>query len=305
MAGQQPSGRSDAAHPDRTVLLEQPPGSLSTLVRAALPTVPVVGSLPGVRKGSREDFAGLSYARHGVRLERDHVEAYAAVCGFPVKDTVPVTYPHMAAFPLHMAIMTDRAFPYPAIGTVHVENAITAHRAIGVGEVLDVAVQVSPARPHAKGVVLDFRTQASADGELVWESTSTYLRRGKSNPDAPTGLVLEDVPAGSTRWSLPGDLGRRYGAVSGDRNPIHLYPLTAKALGFPRQIAHGMWSKARCIAALENRLPGAVSVEVSFRKPVLLPGTVAFGARPSGEGWAFSLSSRSGSAHLLGRTTPA
>ena len=48
--------------------------------------------------------------------------------------------------------------------------------------------------------------------------------------------------------------------MSGDHNPIHLYPLTAKALGFRRQIAHGMWSLARCVAAVENRLPDAVTV---------------------------------------------
>ena len=72
------------------------------------------------------------------------------------------------------------------------------------------------------------------------------------------------------------DLGRRYAAVSGDHNPIHLYPLTARALGFRRQIAHGMWTKARSIAAIENRLPDVVTVAVAFRKPVFLPGTVAF-----------------------------
>ena len=35
-----------------------------------------------------------------------------------------------------------------------------------------------------------------------------------------------------------------------------------------------MWTKARCIAAIENRLPAAVVVEVAFKKPVILPGTV-------------------------------
>jgi acyl dehydratase len=188
---------------------------------------------------------------------------------------------------------------------VHVENTITAHRAIGVGEVLDVTVSVDPARPHPKGVVLDFRTEISVAGQAAWSSTSTYLRRGRGSEDAPGGLELDAVEPTGTRWSLPGDLGRRYAAVSGDHNPIHLYPLTAKALGFPRQIAHGMWTKARSVAALENRLPEAVTVEVAFRKPVLLPGTVAFGSRATEDGYAFALTSRSGSVHLLGRTSPA
>ena len=286
-----------------TRTLQGSSGGLAVLAKAALPVVPGVNQLPGVRKHGGE-FTGLAFARPATTIERDHVDAYAEVCGFPVKDTVPLTYPHMLAFPLHMAIMSDPAFPYPAIGTVHLENAITAHRAIGVGESLAVRTEVGPARPHPKGRVLDFVTTAHAGDELVWESTSVYLRRGRGDADAPFGTPFEDVAPTGARWRLAGDLGRRYAAVSGDHNPIHLYPLTARALGFRRQIAHGMWTKARSVAQLENRLPEAVRVEVSFRKPVFLPGTVAFGSHPTADGYAFSLSDpRNGAFHLLGRST--
>jgi acyl dehydratase len=284
------------------------PGGLSTLLRAALPVVPGVNRLPGVRKGSARDFTGLAYDRRGVVAARTRVDAYAAVCGFPRKDVVPLTYPHMLAFPLHMAIMGDPAFPYPAIGMVHVENTITARRAIRVGEALDVTTTVGAPRPHAKGVLLDFvTTVTNDDGETAWESTSTYLRRGRTIEGEPTpGLVVLDAPTGGIEWRLPADLGRTYAAVSGDANPIHLYPWTARALGFPRQIAHGMWTKARSVAAIENRLPDAVTVEVAFKKPVFLPGTVAFAARQGDEGWTFAMTSpKDGSPHLLGRTTPA
>jgi len=138
----------------------------------------------------------------------------------------------------------------------------------------------------------------------VWEETSSYLRRGRGDADAPSGATFPDAPAHGITWQLPADLGRRYAAVSGDANPIHLYPVTAKALGFPRQIAHGMWTMARSVAALENRLPDAVRVEVAFKKPVLLPGRVAFGTTPLDDGCAFSLSDpRNGAPHLAGRTT--
>ncbi|WP_107705962.1 MaoC family dehydratase [Nocardioides allogilvus] len=283
------------------------PGGLSTLLRAALPVVPGVNQLPGVKKASAQGFAGLSYDRTGVEASRTDVDAYAAVCGFPRKDTVPLPYPHMLAFPLHMAIMSDPAFPYPAIGMVHLENSITARRAIAVGEVLDLTTSVAAPRAHAKGALLDFVTTVTSGGEVVWESTSTYLRRGgkpEGEPDA--GLVIADAPTGGLQWRLPADLGRSYASVSGDHNPIHLYPLTAKALGFPRQIAHGMWTKARSIAAIENRLPEAVTVEVAFKKPVFLPGTVAFAERSHDGEHTFALTNpKDGSPHLVGRATPA
>ena len=103
-------------------------------------------------------------------------------------------------------------------------------------------------------------------------------------------------------WKLPGNLGREYAAVSGDHNPIHLYPLSAKAFGFKRQIAHGMWTKARSVAAFANRLPDAATVEVEFKKPVFLPGKVAFGSRVVEDGLDFSLTKPgSGAPHLVGR----
>ena len=106
-------------------------------------------------------------------------------------------------------------------------------------------------------------------------------------------------------WKLPSDLGRRYGAVSGDRNPIHLYPITAKAFGFPRNIAHGMWTKARALGALQNKLPDAFTIDVEFKKPIFLPSTVVFGNRTDGDVITLGVTSaRKPSTHLVGRVTP-
>jgi acyl dehydratase len=283
------------------------PGGVATLLRAALPSIPLVNQLPGIRKSG--DFEGLAFSRPAVTIERPHVTAYAAVCGFPVKDTVPLTYPHVLAFSLHMAILSDPTFPFRAVGAVHLANSITAHRPIAIGETVTVTTRAEEVRPHPKGRTVDVVASIDAGGEVVWESTSTYLRRGPGERDAATGSTgggggPTEIPPGKVTWPLPADLGRRYAAVSGDHNPIHLYPLTAKALGFPRQIAHGMWSLARCVAAVENRLPDAVTVEAGFKKPIILPGSVAFGVDASADGdLAFALTSpKNGAPHLVGRT---
>jgi acyl dehydratase len=284
------------------------PSTLPMMVKAALPAIPGISALPGVRR-TATTLPQLNLVRHDVSIDRDHVAAYAEVCGFGLKETVPLTYPHMLAFPLHMAIMTDTAFPFPAVGTVHLENSITQHRPVRASESVQVSARPENLRAHPKGTAFDLVTEVHSSGELVWEETSTFLRRGRSDDSAADpGLQHEPVPSSGITWQLGADLGRRYAAVSGDRNPIHLYALTAKAFGFPRQIAHGMWSKARCVAMLEPRLPDAVRVDVAFKKPILLPGSVAFGSREvpaAGSGdWAFSLTSpRSGAPHLLGRTT--
>ena len=88
---------------------------------------------------------------------------------------------------------------------------------------------------------------------------------------------------------MPGEVGRRYADVSGDRNPIHLHPLSARLFGMPGMIAHGMWLKARCLAALEPVLADRFSVEVRFKLPVLIPGKVSFASQPADGGRDFAL----------------
>jgi len=280
----------------------------AALVRTALPSLPGLNLLPGIRKDPSADPTSLVFQRPDVLVDGAAASAYAAVCGFAERDTVPLTFPHLLAFPLHLAVMGDPAFPFPALGLVHVANTITSHRPVAKGETVDVTVRVSEPRPHRRGMVVDLVAEVAAESETVWESTSTYLRRGPGHYDVAPEQDAMTAPAGTLEWRLPADLGRRYAAVSGDHNPIHLYPLTAKALGFPRQIAHGMWSLARCVAAIDNRLPDAVRVDATFKRPILLPGTVAFGLAPLSDGrrpdLAFGLTSpKDGSPHLVGRTT--
>jgi acyl dehydratase len=100
---------------------------------------------------------------------------------------------------------------------------------------------------------------------------------------------------------VPDDAGRRYARVSGDVNPIHLSGLTAKAFGFKRAIAHGMWVKARALAALTGRLPDAMTVDVVFRKPLFLPSTVTLATTPVDGGWDLAVRNAvTGADHLLG-----
>jgi acyl dehydratase len=197
---------------------------------------------------------------------------YAHVCGFTLRDELPPTYPHVLAFGSQMELLA-RA-PFSAVGVVHIANRITQHRPLLLGETLTLSVRVGELRPHRRGQVFDFSTEVRAGEELAWEATSTNLKRGAGDESIRDGWTFEAPPV-NAEWRLRDDVGRRYAAVSGDHNPIHLHAWSAKPFGFPRAIAHGMWTKARCLAAL--RLPGAFTAEVRFKQPILLPGKVTFG----------------------------
>jgi acyl dehydratase len=301
-----------------TKTLDCSPSILPLYVRAAAPMVPGASLLPFIPGGGGE-IPELDLRLEGVAADPADVSAYAKVCGFALRDQLAPTYPHTLAFPLHMAVMADGGFPFGAVGLVHLENRIEQHRPIGIGEEMTIRVRPTKLRPHPKGKTFSLITEVTVDGELAWESESTMLRRGEGGEGAVVPGMRGEVrpggeegfatlPAGApagAAWMLGGDLGRRYAGVSGDRNPIHMHSLTAKPLGFPAAIAHGMWTKARCLAALESRLPDAFAAEVRFRKPILLPGRVEFASAPEGEEILFTVRDpKRGTPHLDGRVAP-
>jgi acyl dehydratase len=275
---------------------------LPLFVRAGATMIPGASRLPFIGGGGRQ-LPSLTLGLDDVSVDRERLAAYDRVCGFDLRDALPATYPHMLAFPLHLALMTDPSFPFPAIGLVHIYNRIVQHRPIDAGERLTLRVWCGELQPHPRGRQFSVHSEAHVEDELVWEEVSTNLRRGGGSSEdaaAPSVASAEGLPA-SASWRLPGDLGRRYGSVSGDLNPIHVHPLSARLFGFPKAIAHGMWTKARCLAALQARLPGAFTVEVAFRRPILLPATVEFAAPPDEDGIAFGVRDpRKGTPHLDG-----
>jgi acyl dehydratase len=279
--------------------LDSPPRLLPLYGRIAAAMLPGARRAPFVPGGGGE-IPDLELRLKGVEAERERVAAYAEVCGFPLRDTLPATYPHILAFGLHMRLMADGSFPFGAIGLVHLSNRIVQHRPILTGERLDLTVRASGLAQHPKGRSFSILTEARSGEETVWEETSTMLRRGGGGGGSSS--APEEAPGPTAEWRLPGDLGRRYAAVSGDRNPIHLHSLTAKPFGFARPIAHGMWTKARCLATLEPRLPDSFSVETTFRKPLPLPAIVCFGSADRDGGIRFAVRGRgAGALHLDGR----
>jgi acyl dehydratase len=290
--------------------LTRSPSILPLYARAAAPMIPGASLLPFV-PGRGNEVPDIDLTLPDVQADPKAVAAYAKVCGFALRDTLPPTYPHVLAFPLHMAVMADGGFPFAAVGLVHVENRIVQHRPIALDERITLRVHPTKVRQHPKGRTFALVTEARVGRDKAWESVSTMLRRGGgSGGDGPEPKASEESATGgepsvTSEWPLGGDLGRRYAAVSGDRNPIHMHSLTAKALGFPRAIAHGMWSKARCLAALEGKLPDAFEVDVRFRRPILLPGKVELSSDEDGDAIHFAVrDAAKQTPHLDGRAAP-
>jgi|SRR5699024_8533162 len=260
-----------------------------------------------VKPGANPVLPNITVRLTDVVLDSKHLAAYRRVCGFSSDGFLPVTYPHMHAHPLFMALLLDKDFPFAVLGLVHVRNIITQHRPIKEREQLDIECRLGELKQLAKGYEFSVITTVTTGGELVWESESIMFRRGGGTGEATerTPRTASPIPSTYETWYVKEDLGRRYGAISGDRNPIHLYAFTAKMFGFKRQIAHGMWSKARCLASLQHQLPSQpFTVDVSFKLPMFIPAKVLFAPVKTAQGHQFRLLAKDGvKPHLEGAVT--
>ncbi|WP_263140652.1 MaoC/PaaZ C-terminal domain-containing protein [Pseudomonas sp. RIT-PI-AD] len=237
--------------------------------------------LPGLflRAALRRGIHGTTLPTFGlrtqVRVDPMQAKRYREVCGFADTGMLPPTFPHVLAFPLQMKLLTEPDFPFPLLGLVHLSNRIRVIRPLGGEGPFVVSVQANNLQPHEKGALFSLLIRLEDQLGLLWEGESRILCRGAKVPGPIIERPQED-PLELTeidRWTVPADTGRAYARASGDYNPIHLSAPSAKLFGFPRAIAHGLWSKARALASLSDRLPRAgYVVEVRFQKPLLLPG---------------------------------
>lgn len=264
-----------------------------------------------VRAATRRKITGTTLPDTGLRcwvdVDPKRLAAYRKVCAFADNGLLPPTYPHILAFALQMQLLTAKEFPFPLLGLIHLGNRLRGLRPMGGVNRVRVSVQVQNLQPHAKGATFDVVT--SLDDQLgpLWEAESQMLCRGVKLEGEPAEEVLASTMAltEAARWQAPTDIGRQYAKVSGDYNPIHLSAVSARLFGFPTAIAHGLWLKARTLAALSEHLPAAnVEVAVQFRKPVRLPSEVTLLASAAGSSGDFQLIGAGDLEHMVGHWRP-
>jgi acyl dehydratase len=265
----------------------------------------------GKRPGKVTALPELTYVRQRVVLDAAHVASYADVCGFGEAHGVPVTYPQVLTFAPVMAFFSSAECPWPAMGTVHLANWITQRERLSPGDALRVEVSTGRLMAHEKGQVFTLEMKILREGSVVWEATQTLLRTGVKNPTGPayaSELNTERPLSHQADFTVPGNIGRRYGRVSGDRNPIHLFALSARLFGFRRAIAHGLWTQAQALSALLPREAVAqAQVAVEFKTPLFLPSraslwTTRDANAPFARGALFEVrNGRGDKPHLRGR----
>lgn len=272
----------------------------------------LAGRRPGLREG--EALPAIRVEREAA-WDRARLDAYRRVTGLADDGALPLLAPQVMAVGLHLDLFADARFPFKALGLVHVENTVVCERAAPETASLQLAASVENARPGPGGTLFDLVTAASdREGPLGTWTTTILARSPAAKPPAkppprPPPRPMErkaDAPmegalVASLVASAPEDIGRRYAAVAGDLNPIHQRAILARVFGFPRAIAHGMWTLARVLAETSAYTDGRPRLHARFRKPLFLPGRFVIEARRRDDGAVAlaALPAKGGTAHLV------
>jgi hypothetical protein len=282
----------------KTLEITETPSLLATFFRA----LGTGSKRPGLVKA----LPKVEMALPRVVLDAQHIERYRQLCGFQSAQGVPLIYPQLLTFPLVSAYVSSPECPWPAMVTVHLANSITQHRQLCAGDQVRVEMGTGDLFVHDKGQVFTLNLRILRGDDLVWSATQSLLRVGvKQTAGAPyLSQITASLPLScQAEFVASADMGRRYAAVSGDRNPIHMTALSARLFGFKRAIAHGMWTSARALSCLLPSKPlDQASLAVEFKTPLLLPGRATLWSARSPNGALFEVRDAKGQRpHLRGQ----
>lgn len=221
-----------------------------------------------------------------IRISPAQVQSYLAVTdgidlvGAPGGLLPPLYFTTWFLRP-YLNVLSSDALSLNLLGIVHLENELRVHRPLTRSDRITCRVGLESLERNERRVLIAVRCENLVGGELGSESRSLILARlgrggtrtkkePEAQPDRSDWNTLRDLRFGE-------DLGRRYGLLTGDVNPIHLHRLTSQAFGFRRPIAHGFCLKAMVAHALIRSLGrGDIGrlerLDIRFRGVIPLPG---------------------------------
>ena len=130
------------------------PSAAAYMARVFLPS-------PGLRPDT--PFPRIKARWNSIRIDRQHLLSFVEMTGLPKgrgisllhsPDTAATSllYPHVVGFPLHMALLTHRAFPLPVWRMLQTRNHMLLHRPYSEHEMLNLETRVAGQRILAKGL---------------------------------------------------------------------------------------------------------------------------------------------------------
>ena len=242
-------------------------------------------SKPGFRDGDKLPTIQVSWS--SFRFNQEMVQKYAALCNLTLQgDRVPLLFPHSLLGPFHLAMLTDASFPLKVLGGVHLRNHLIQHEPLVLNKEYRADLTMDTARRRPQGLEIDFKTEIRHGQTMVWESLTTFLFRRKFKEEDQPGTLADKVEnlTNSKKvggFAVPANIGKQFGLLTKDINPIHMSRLLAKLFGFKRDLCHGMWALGRTLGTMEHiDYSQPVRNDVAFKGPLYIEHDIAIQVAP-------------------------
>jgi acyl dehydratase len=174
------------------------------------------------------------------------------------------------------------------LNILHGEQRLTLHQPLDPAGILlgkTSITDLADKGPGKAAMIRATRTLKNPGGELVAEATETWVVRGGGGfggaRDLP-GKPLHEVPSRDPDYAVTLPTSRAQAAIyrlSGDRNPLHIDPITARRAGHDRPILHGLSTMgliARAVihACAEGDAARLREIALRFTAPVFPGDTI-------------------------------
>lgn len=230
-----------------------------------------------------KNLVGYCIERKLPSLEHADFAAYAAAIydhnplyqEYP--DIVSPFYPAKLMFPMIKEICTHNELGLNLLKMVHGEQEVIWHQSIHVGDSLKTKITIADILETPAGELLKLSGQLTCNGQLIVESNTGFLVRGRK-----TGVKKESQPEEERtelfRLVLQTHEGQQleYARASGDNNFIHTSNILAKLAGLPRTVLQGVCVMAMACTALSEQMVSSdiarmLSIKGRFSQ-VVIPG---------------------------------
>ena len=251
----------------------------------ATPPPPTTKVWPiGKRYEDGAKFADPAFARMYADCTGDTSPAYAG------NDPIVPPMFHVRLFHgMMFRIATDPELDLDLLRLVHGEHDATFHRNIHPWDLVQIRAELESVEEKTSGIIVTSRMFGFVDGSLAVEAKTTYFVRAPrpagGSPKAPPPPTPDrGPPAFEAVIPVAPDLSIRYAVPSGDDNPIHIDPATARAAGHSDLILQGLCTMAMTGAAA-SRAVGNNDARRIHRLAVRFARPVANGGSLTTRGW--------------------
>jgi acyl dehydratase len=273
--------------------MSRPPSPVRSMLRLAARGIRARGATPALDPTSPRRKAACE--RTEILVDPAQVRDYARATGgeavpafFDARSAAPPFYCATWETALALEMLAALETPLPLGAMVHVSTDMVWARPLPPGDAIRCRVELDRVERTPRGLKLTVLSRNwMGAGQLCSQGTSVFMvrtRSASSDADSPRPWRATDPAPDDrgwtelARWPLAAGAGRRYARVSGDYNPIHLWPWTARPFGFHAPILHGYATAAHTAHTLiAQRLRGDPAalrrMRIAFRTPLPLPST--------------------------------